>query len=174
MELAKLVPKWQTSVSKSTVRTRQLELRNRGHRTSRRCVLLEIYIYIYIHSAMPGNWLESLWISTSYTLWVLNRIGFLCYFLWTCIFLGVQYTLLAAQNCLHEIRRASCLLGEFQPRHFSNSSSGNWLSKHVFLPSDNFHSLLWSVSSVSPFLEGKSSNNVWAMASIPSTFHSKL
>jgi hypothetical protein len=39
---------------------------------------------------------------------------------------------------LHEIRRASCLLGEFQPRHFSNSSSGNWLSKHVFLPSDNF------------------------------------
>ena len=137
MELAKLVPKWQTSVSKSTVRTRQLELRNRGHRTSRRCVLLEIYIYIYT--------LSNAWKLTGIIMnfYLIHSLGveqnwFSMLFFVNVYFLGVQYTLLAAQNCLHEIRRASCLLGEFQPRHFSNSSSGNWLSKHVFLPSDNF------------------------------------
>ena len=117
MELAKLVPKWQTSVSKSTVRTRQLELGNRGHRTSRRCVLLEIYIYI--HSAMPGNWLESLWISTSYTLWVLNRLGFLCYCLWTCIFWGYSTLFLLLKTvCMKSEEQAACWvsfsLGIFQ------------------------------------------------------------
>ena len=98
-----------------------------------------IYIYIYIYT------LSNAWKLTGIIMnfYLIHSLGveqnwFSMLFFVNVYFLGVQYTLLAAQNCLHEIRRASCLLGEFQPRHFSNSSSGNWLSKHVFLPSDNF------------------------------------